>query len=213
MWFLTVFGLMWSWAAIIALSLPAAISLSTSSSRSESSARIESAASGEIAVARTCCSTLPAIAGETSDSPTAAEPMPRISSSTDASLSRVAAGPGEDRVEDVVVLVGDRQHEDAGERREADDLPNRLDPAHAGHVQVHHDHLGRELAHQSDRVRSRPGLADDLYAALLEQVPQPGAEQVVVVYQQDANVGGSFLALDLDGVAQHAPLSRRSRKV
>jgi hypothetical protein len=49
-------------------------------------------------------------------------------------------------------------------------------------VQIHHDHLGRELAHQSDRVRSRPGLTGDLYAALLEQVPQPGAEKIVVVY-------------------------------
>ena len=82
---------------------------------------------------------------------------------------------------------------------------DRLDPGHAGHVQVHHDHLGRELPHQPDRVRSRPGLAGDLYAALLEQVPQPGAEQVVVVYQQDADVGGSFLALDLDGVAHDGP--------
>ena len=40
MWFLTVFGLMWSSPAIIALSFPLAISFSTSISRSESSARI-----------------------------------------------------------------------------------------------------------------------------------------------------------------------------
>jgi len=39
MWFFTVFGLMWSSPAIIALSLPLAISFSTSISRSESSAR------------------------------------------------------------------------------------------------------------------------------------------------------------------------------
>jgi S-adenosylmethionine:tRNA ribosyltransferase-isomerase len=39
MWFLTVFGLMWSSAAMTALSLPFAISFSTSISRSESSAR------------------------------------------------------------------------------------------------------------------------------------------------------------------------------
>jgi hypothetical protein len=80
-------------------------------------------------------------------------------------------------------------------------------------VQIHHDHLGRELAHQPDRVRSRPGLADYLDAALLEQVPQPGAEKIVVVYQQDADVGGRFLALDLDGVAQRAPFRRRSRSL
>ena len=58
MWFLTVFGLMCSCAAIMALSLPAAISLRTSSSRSESSVRIVSAASvGESLVS-------PAIAGK-----------------------------------------------------------------------------------------------------------------------------------------------------
>jgi hypothetical protein len=79
-------------------------------------------------------------------------------------------------------------------------------------VQVHHDHLGRELPNQPDRVRSRSGLAGDLDTALLEQVPQPRPEQVVVVYQQDADVGGGLLALDLDGVAQMPPF-RRSRKV
>ena len=46
MWFLTVFGLMCSSAAIIALSLPFAISFRTSISRSESSVRIVSAMSG-----------------------------------------------------------------------------------------------------------------------------------------------------------------------
>src|ERR1044072_1190527 len=45
MWFLTVFGLMWSSPAICALSLPLAISFSTSISRSDSSERIVSAAS------------------------------------------------------------------------------------------------------------------------------------------------------------------------
>ena len=79
-------------------------------------------------------------------------------------------------------------------------------------MQIHHDHLGPELAHQSDRVRSRPGLTGDLYAALLEQVPQPRAEQVVVVYQQDADVGGNFLALDLDGVAQWPPFRGGAEK-
>jgi hypothetical protein len=79
-------------------------------------------------------------------------------------------------------------------------------------VQIHHDHLGRELAHQPDRVRSRPGLADYLHAALFEQVPQPRPEQVVVVYQQDADVGGNFLALDLDGVAQWPPFRGEAEK-
>ena len=53
MWFLTVFGLMCSSPAIIALSLPFAISFSTSISRSESSARIVSAIAGTLLVERT----------------------------------------------------------------------------------------------------------------------------------------------------------------
>src|SRR5207249_11688063 len=88
MWFLTVFGLMWSSAAIIALSLPFAISFSTWISRSESSERIVSASRGDELVARRRWSTFEAIAGETSDSPAAAARMPAISSSIDESLSR-----------------------------------------------------------------------------------------------------------------------------
>ena len=53
MWFLTVFGEIWSSPAIIALSLPLAISFSTSISRSESSARIVLSISGCVEDART----------------------------------------------------------------------------------------------------------------------------------------------------------------
>ena len=52
MWFLTVFGLMWSSPAIIALSLPFAISFRTWISRSESSARIVSAIADTLLVER-----------------------------------------------------------------------------------------------------------------------------------------------------------------
>src|SRR5207249_8736994 len=64
MWFLTVFGLMWSSPAIIALSLPLAISFRTSISRSESSARIVRSISGCELEERTRRSTLAAMVGE-----------------------------------------------------------------------------------------------------------------------------------------------------
>src|SRR6266550_1116806 len=64
MWFLTVFGLMWSSAAIIALSLPFAISFSTWISRSESSERIVSASRGDELVASRRWSTFAAIADD-----------------------------------------------------------------------------------------------------------------------------------------------------
>jgi hypothetical protein len=86
-------------------------------------------------------------------------------------LEQVAARAGEDGVEHVVVLVGDGQHQHARERREAVDLADRLDPGHAGHVQVHHDDVGGELAHEPHSVGALAGLAGDLDATLLEQVP------------------------------------------
>src|SRR5256885_2038602 len=93
MWFLTVFGLMWSSPAIIALSLPLAISLRTSSSRSESSARIVSSASGEPAVALAClsCDLDPALLEQVAE--TRAEQIV-IVYEQDASTRGLAAGLG-----------------------------------------------------------------------------------------------------------------------
>ena len=101
-------------------------------------------------------------------------------------LEQVAAGAGEDRVEHVAVLVGDRQHEHPGQRRDARDLPGRLDAGHPRHVQVHHDDVGGELAdHRAPRPPSAasPTTYDPL---LLEQVAQTCAKEVVVVDEQDA---------------------------
>src|SRR6266511_3771763 len=85
MWFLTVFGLMWSSPAIIALSLPFAISFKTWISRSDSSERIVLSISGWLLEARIRWSTLAAIVGEISDSPSAAARIPAISSWIDES--------------------------------------------------------------------------------------------------------------------------------
>jgi hypothetical protein len=65
-------------------------------------------------------------------------------------------------------------------------LPRRLDAADPGHVQVHHHDLGRNLADLLERPGACVRLADDVDALLLEQGTQAGAEQVVVVDQQDA---------------------------
>jgi hypothetical protein len=61
-------------------------------------------------------------------------------------------------------------------------------------VQVHDDDLGSQLPHQPYGHVARAGFARDLDAALLEQVSQACAEQVVIVDQQDVDVGGGFLA-------------------
>ena len=194
MWFLTVFGLMWSSPAIIALSLPFAISFSTSISRSESSARIVAAASGAAVVARTCWSTLPAMCGEISDSPDRGG-LEALHQLLDRRvLEQVAARAGEDRVHHVLLLIGDRQHDHARQRRVAADVPRRLDAGHPRHVQVHHDDVRRRLADEAQRLRAGRRLADDVDALLLEQVAQPGAEEVVVVDEQHADVRASSVS-------------------
>jgi hypothetical protein len=108
-------------------------------------------------------------------------------------------------VQHVVVLVGDRQHQHPREWREAVDLADRLDAGHAGHVQVHHDHIGCELAHEAHGVGALACLAGDLHAALLEQVAQAGPEEIVIVDKQHANAARCPLALELHGFAHNHP--------
>ena len=172
MWFLTVFGLMCSSAAIIALSLPFAISFSTWISRSESSARIVAAASGR---GGRGTHVLQHLARDMRRDQRLAdcrrlEPLHQLLDRR--VLEQVAAGAGEDRVHHVLLLVRDREHDHARERRVAADVPRRLDAGHAGHVQIHHDDVGRGLAHVLQRLRARRGLGDDVDALLLEQVSQ-----------------------------------------
>ncbi len=78
-------------------------------------------------------------------------------------------------------------------------MPGRVDAAHSRHVQVHHDDVGRDLAHDPDGFRTARGLADDLDALLLEQVAQARAEQVVVVDDEHSE----RITLPLLGRLQH----------
>ena len=73
-------------------------------------------------------------------------------------------------------------------------------------MQVHHDHLGRELPYQPDGVGAGSRLSGYLDASFLQQVPQARPEEVVVVDEQDPDLAGSFVALD-DGFANGSPLS------
>ena len=156
MWFLTVFGLMWSSAAIWALSLPFAISFSTWISRSESSERIVLAASrGDESSPGGAGAPSTRSPARSSDSPAAAARMPGHQLVDRRVLEQVAAGAGQDRVHHVGVLVGDREHEHARQRRDHRDLARRLDAADPRHVQVHHDDVGRDLADQRERVGAR----------------------------------------------------------
>ena len=119
MWFLTVFGLMWSSPAIMRVVLAVRDQLQhldlavgelgadrLGDRRRRCSSRARAAAPST------------AIVGEISDSPTDAARMPGHQLLDRRVLEQVAARAGEDRVDDVAVLVGDRQHEHARERRD-----------------------------------------------------------------------------------------------
>ena len=150
MWFLTVFGLMWSSAAMTALSLPFAMSFSTSISRSESSARIELL---DLRVRARGADPLQHLRGDVrGDQRLAAcrRPDARDELLDRGVLEEIAAGAREDRVGDVAVLVGDREHHDARQRRDLRDVARRLDAAHRRHVEIHDDDVRRELADVRD---------------------------------------------------------------
>ena len=102
-------------------------------------------------------------------------------------LHQITACAGEDRVEYVRVLVGDRQHDDPRQRCDGRHLSRGLDSGHPRHVEVHHDDVRSELAHQPHGLDAVRGLADDLDALFFEQVTKSGAEEVVVVDEQHPN--------------------------
>ena len=64
-------------------------------------------------------------------------------------LEQEAARPGPQGVEEVVVAVEGREHDDPAEVRR-DDRPGRLDAVHHRHLHVHEDDVGCELARRGD---------------------------------------------------------------
>ena len=152
MWFLTVFGLMCSSAAIIALSLPFAISFSTWSSRSESSDWISSASWCDALGRADALQHLRRDRRRDERLADRRRPDALHQLGDRRVLQEVAARAGEDRVHHVAVLIRDRQHEHARQRRDHRDLAGRLDAADARHVEIHHDDVGRELADGVERV-------------------------------------------------------------
>ena len=99
------------------------------------------------------------------------------------------ASAGQDRVDHVVVLIGDRQHHHARQRRNRRDVPCRLDAAHAGHVQIHHDDVGRHFTNDVQGLLAGGGLPDDLDALVFQEVAKPTPEEIVIVDDQDADLG------------------------
>jgi hypothetical protein len=167
--------------------LPFAISFSTSISRSESSARIVSRSRADGVDARTRWSTFAAIVGEIERLADARGADPAHQLLDRRVLEQVAARAGEDRVDHVVVLVGDRQHEHAGQRRDRRDVPRRLDAAMPGmfrSITTTSGASSRTISSASCPAapRRRSG------RPVLEQVASPVRNRIVVVHDQDADV-------------------------
>ena len=90
--------------------------------------------------------------------------------------------PALDRLEEVGLAVGDREHDDADVGQLRLDPPRGLETAHDRHRDVHQDDVGQQVSRQSQTLLAVARLSHDLEVLLAdEQVGQPGAEQGVVV--------------------------------
>ena len=69
----------------------------------------------------------------------------------------------------------------------------RFHAAHARHVQVHHNDVWRHLANDVQGLLARGGLPDDLDAFVFQEVAKPTPEEIVVVDDQDADLGQRLL--------------------
>ena len=70
------------------------------------------------------------------------------------------------------------------------DLLGRLDPVHAGHPQVHHDHVGAAALGERDGGLAVGGLADDADVRRAEErEAKPLAHDLVVVGEEDGDLG------------------------
>src|SRR6185437_10103503 len=107
-------------------------------------------------------------------------------------LDQEAAGPGTDRLVDVLVGLegGQDDHLDPGQVVVGGDAAGGLQAVHPGHPDIHQHHVGALAEGQVDRLGPVGGLADDLevVGGVNEHV-ESGADQRLVVGEQDADHG------------------------
>src|SRR5215469_16090177 len=154
-WFLTVFSEMNSSLAMSRLFMPRATSRSTSISRSvrrgAGTCRGGSSSSRRARAANSV-SSLAAVHG-------ADRACYLIERDV---FQQVAACPGADRVEEVLFLVADRQHDDLCAGGDILERPARLDTAAPRHTDVHEHHVGQRLARHPHCLFAIARLADEL---------------------------------------------------
>ena len=125
--------------------------------------------------------------GRDDDSPIDAARMPAISSSIEASFIRYPHAPA--RIASSMSASWSEIVSTTTRVNGAAVVTWRVasTPRHSRHVEIHHDDVRRELTDESHSVRAVACFSDDLDALLLEQVPKPRAEEIVVVHENDAN--------------------------
>src|SRR3989304_5423245 len=96
------------------------------------------------------------------------------------SSARIApAAPGRGR---------EGEGDDPRQRRERGQLPRRIDPGEARHVEIHDHDVGGELAGEAKRGAPVGRVADDLNPLLLKQVAKARPEEIVIVDDQDSKL-------------------------
>ena len=107
-------------------------------------------------------------------------------------LEQEPGGARLERLVDGLVAVEGREDEDLRRRPARNDTPGRLEPVEPRHPDVHQHDVGLELAHDPERLLTVLGLTDDLDVLLrLEDHPEPGADQRLVVDDQHADHDGA----------------------
>ena len=109
-------------------------------------------------------------------------------------LEQEAGRSGAQRAEDVLVEVERGQHEHARPRLDAGGGQTRrgLDAVHAGHADVHQDHVRPQVVGALDRLGAVARLADDLEVVLgLQEEPEAGADEFLVVDDQQPDAHAS----------------------
>src|SRR4051812_42055364 len=110
-------------------------------------------------------------------------------------LEDVAARAGPERLADVAGIVLHRQDEHLRVGRLLLELREYVDTALAGHHHVEEDHVGLQRAGPEDGVLRVPSLPHHLDVVLvLEQEPQPGPDDRVVVHDDDGDQSGTSTA-------------------
>ena len=108
-------------------------------------------------------------------------------------LQQIAAGAGADRLEQILFLVTDRQHDDLRARHDILGGAAGFDAAALGHPDVHEHDVGQRLPGHGHRLGAVARLPDQVdVILLLEDHLQAAAEQRVIIRDQHPD---GFLAL------------------